>query len=551
MEKGKLKIFFGYSAGVGKTYTMLLSALELIKNGADVVIGYVEPHARPDTVALTEGFETVPLKQIDYKGIIINEFDVDKAILRKPELVLVDELAHTNTQPSKHKKRYQDVLELLNNGINVYTTVNVQHLEGLNDIIDSATAVKVGETIPDEIFDKADEVELIDIEPAELVERLKSGKVYRGGRIFTALEHFFTEEHLNNLREVSMRRCADRIVKQTSNAEIKSKVLVLISTSPSSQKNIRIAAQMASNYHCKFSAMYVERSGELDDESAKNLKAHIKLVSDLEGEMVIKYGESIVETIETYVKINGITNIIIGKTWQSIGKKVGLEEQIISALPDIEVLIVPDKQSAGVRKKFKVNFKSSDRICVTIFFTALIIISALYFISKPISVVILVLGTIFIFICFILVRKDRRNLSVRFKQSNRVLDCINLLTMKIDCADRMKSASQITEILSQTFGRSVLIAIDGSVSEKNYNGENTDFFQSGTEKAILNWCSENNKPAGKGTDTLRNSNAIYFPLSLMDDTIAVVALSCQFSKLSVTDKILFSQIKTTISIMLK
>lgn len=551
MEKGKLKIFFGYSAGVGKTYAMLMSAHELLKSGADVVIGYVEPHARPETIKLTEGFESIELKKIDYKGIWINEFDVDKAISRKPEIILVDELAHANAATSKHKKRYQDVLELLNNGINVYTTVNVQHLEGLNDVIDNATSVKVGETVPDEIFDRADEVELIDIEPNELVERLRSGKVYHGERINTALEHFFTEEHLNNLREVSMRRCADRIVKQTHFSEVMPRVLVLISPSPSSQKNIRIAAQMASNYHCKFSAMYVERSGELDDESAKNLKAHIKLVSDLEGEVVIKYGDSIVETIETYVKLNGITNIIIGKTWQSIGKKVGLEEQIITALPDIEVLIVPDIQSGASKRKSNFSLAKHDKIYIILFTLILAGISCIFWANSLVAFIALAIGVTFLFVCFILERKHRTSLSWQFKQSNRVLDCMTLLTAKSDSADKAGAINSIASILTKIFMRSVQITVDGKTVVKAYNNENCDFFSSSNELVIQDWCHTNNMPSGKGTDTLRSSLAIYYPLLITKTSIAVIAFSCKDSKLTVTDKMLFSQIKNTISLLLK
>ena len=178
MEKGKLKIFFGYSAGVGKTYAMLKAAQEIKKQGADVIIGYLEPHDRPETTAMAEGLEVLPLKVVSYKGITLKEFDVDAAIERKPQIVLVDELAHTNAEGSKNRKRYLDVEELINHGIDVWTTVNVQHIEGLHDLVDSATSVDVSERVPDEIFDYADEVVLIDIEPEDLIERMRQGKIY-------------------------------------------------------------------------------------------------------------------------------------------------------------------------------------------------------------------------------------------------------------------------------------------------------------------------------------------------------------------------------------
>lgn len=249
MEKGRLKIFFGYSAGVGKTYAMLKAAKEAKAEGVDVVIGYLEPHDRPETLKMVEGLETLPLKTIEYRGITLREFDVDGAIQRRPELLLVDELAHTNAIGSKNAKRWLDVEELLNSGIDVWTTVNVQHIEGLHDLVDSATSVDVNERIPDEVFDEADEVVLIDIEPAELIERMREGKIYNKTRAALALENFFKTDHLSSLRELFMRRNADRIEKQSYNGELKIKVLVLISPSPSSEKNIRIAARTAEAYH--------------------------------------------------------------------------------------------------------------------------------------------------------------------------------------------------------------------------------------------------------------------------------------------------------------
>ena len=180
--KGKLKIFFGYAAGVGKTYAMLQAAHRAKNAGVDVVAGYIEPHARPETMELLEGLEQLPLRELSYKGITLREFDLDGALQRHPRLILVDELAHTNAEGSRHVKRYQDVEELLRAGIHVYTTVNVQHLESLNDVVSSITGVTVSERIPDSLFDAADQVELVDIEPAELLERLEEGKIYREKR---------------------------------------------------------------------------------------------------------------------------------------------------------------------------------------------------------------------------------------------------------------------------------------------------------------------------------------------------------------------------------
>lgn len=209
--RGKLKIFLGYAAGSGKTYTMLEAAHEALRHGVEVVAGYVEPHARPDTQALTEGIEMLPPMMVDYKGVKLREFDVDAALKRKPKLMLVDELAHTNAKGCRNEKRYQDVKELLRAGINVYTTLNIQHLESLNDLVGTITQIEVRERIPDRIFDMADQVEVIDIEPDELIERMKEGKIYGRLQAERALSNFFKREKLVALREITLRRVADRV----------------------------------------------------------------------------------------------------------------------------------------------------------------------------------------------------------------------------------------------------------------------------------------------------------------------------------------------------
>ena len=210
-RRGHLKIFFGYAAGVGKTYAMLQAAHAAKRRGVDVVAGYIEPHERPATARLVRGLEQVPHELVEHNGITLTEFDLDAAIVRAPQLILVDELAHTNAPGCRHEKRYQDVEELLRAGIDVYTTVNVQHIESLNDMVASITGVVVRERIPDRVFDDADQVELVDIEPADLLERLQAGLVYREAQAERAQDHFFTVENLTALREIALRKCADRM----------------------------------------------------------------------------------------------------------------------------------------------------------------------------------------------------------------------------------------------------------------------------------------------------------------------------------------------------
>ena len=252
--QGRLKIFFGYAAGVGKTYAMLEAAHQAQKQGIDVVVGYVEPHARPDTLALLDGLEVLPCKEMDYRGIKLREFDLDGALQRRPQLILVDELAHNNAQGCRHTKRYQDVEELLQAGINVYTTVNVQHLESLNDLVSSITGIVVNERIPDSVFDRASQVELVDIEPEELVKRLRAGKVYRERQARQALQNFFTPENLAALREIAMRRTADQLNRSAvhegneKSARAGEHILICLSSAPSNAKVIRTAARMARRF---------------------------------------------------------------------------------------------------------------------------------------------------------------------------------------------------------------------------------------------------------------------------------------------------------------
>ena len=217
--RGKLKIFFGYAAGVGKTYAMLEEAHAVLEKGFDVVVGYVEPHTRADTMALVDGLEQISPSTVQHRGISLREFDLDAVLARHPQIVLVDELAHTNAPGCRHRKRYQDVEELLRAGINVFTTVNVQHLEGLNDKIAAITHVSVAERIPDRIFDQAASVELVDIEPDDLIERLEAGKIYLPDRARTALGNFFSRKNLAALREIALRRMADRLTRKAECTE--------------------------------------------------------------------------------------------------------------------------------------------------------------------------------------------------------------------------------------------------------------------------------------------------------------------------------------------
>ena len=320
--RGKLKIFFGYAAGVGKTYAMLEEAHAVLAKGFDVVVGYVEPHTRADTMALVEGLEQIPPHEVRHRTITLKEFDLDAVLARHPQIVLVDELAHTNAPGCRHRKRYQDVEELLRAGINVFTTVNVQHLEGLNDKIAGITHVAVSERIPDRVFDEAASVELVDIEPDDLIERLEAGKVYSPDRAGTALANFFSQKNLTALREIALRRMAERLSRKAERAqegqrvEAGEDVLVYVTEDPGNVKAIRAAANMAEAYRGTFTAVVMEtsRSHKLDAARREALRTNVGVAEELGARIVTLHGDDIARQIALYAQAAGVTHIVVGNT---------------------------------------------------------------------------------------------------------------------------------------------------------------------------------------------------------------------------------------------
>lgn len=364
-ESGELKIFFGYAAGVGKTYAMLEAAHQAKEEGVDVVVGYVERHTRPDTLALLEGLEILPCKEINYRGIRLKEFDLDRALERKPALILVDELAHSNARGSRHMKRYQDIEELLRAGIDVYTSMNVQHLESLNDLVSSITGVVVNERVPDYVFDLADQVELVDIEPSDLVKRLRAGKIYKAKQVKQALEHFFRGENLTALREIAMRRTADHLNRaalqdgQAQSARAGEHILTCISSSPSNAKVIRTAARMAEAFHSGFTALFVQtpETKNMSGEDQKRLAANQRLAEQLGAQIATVYGADPAEQIAEYARVSGVTKIVIGRINHKVrtyaGKK-SLADRLLEQT-DLDVYIIPDQQPLYKKPRVKMR----------------------------------------------------------------------------------------------------------------------------------------------------------------------------------------------------
>ena len=378
--KGKLKIFFGYAAGVGKTYAMLDAARQEKEAGRDVVAGYIEPHDRPDTMALLDGLEFLPPRTVGYKGIVLREFDLDAALIRRPDLILVDELAHTNAQGSRHRKRCQDVTELLDAGINVYTTVNVQHLESLHDIVASITHVRVSERIPDSVFDNASQVELVDISPEELRQRLEEGKIYHKNQADKAKISFFTLENLSALREIALRRTADRVNREVIRERdaagkeyfTNEHVLVCLSPSPTNAKVIRTAARMAGAFHADFTAVLVETEHLKREHSkiSRSMEANISLAKQFRANVITLYGDDIVEQVASYARQNGISKIVIGRSVRkrhTLYMRPTIIDRLIKAVPNMDVYVIPD--ATAEERRYKVSTDQKRKVWADVFKT--------------------------------------------------------------------------------------------------------------------------------------------------------------------------------------
>ncbi len=353
-KRGSLKVFFGYAAGVGKTYSMLTNAQRAKAEGREIVVGYVEPHGRPETEALLAGLEALPMRDYEYRGVLLRDFDVDVALARHPELILVDELAHTNAVGCRHEKRWQDVEELLDAGINVWTTLNVQHIESLNDVIGQITGVTVRETVPDRVFDLADDLELVDITPEELLTRLKAGKVYVPEQAQNAIQCFFQKSNLTALRELSLRQAARRIHTDVESARREKaavqpwataeRLLVCVGQSPTTAHVIRTARRMAAALDAPWLAVFVDLTGEPANNPGKQrVSEYFRLAERLGAETVTLAGQNVTATILDYARSRNVTKILIGKTNQPRWRRLifgTVVDDVLETSGNIDVCVI-------------------------------------------------------------------------------------------------------------------------------------------------------------------------------------------------------------------
>lgn len=368
-QRGKLKIFFGASPGVGKTYAMLQAARRLREQGMDVVVGLVETHGRQETAALLEGLEQLPLKEVSYRERTLREFDLDAALARRPALILVDELAHSNAPGSRHPKRWQDIEELLDAGINVLTTINVQHLESLNDVVGGLTGIRVWETVTDRMFDQADEVVLVDLPPDELLQRLKEGKVYLPEQAERAIENFFRKGNLIALRELALRRTADRVDDQREHYQqltggpslsTREALLVCIGPEPGEEGLVRAASRWANKLDAEWHALYVETPAlqRLPEARRRAILGTLKLAQELGAQTATQAAADIASAILAYAQQHHLGQVVVGRRrpgrWRFFRR--ALAEQLAQQAPKLDLLAlartdVPQRlpaQSVGV-----------------------------------------------------------------------------------------------------------------------------------------------------------------------------------------------------------
>jgi two-component system sensor histidine kinase KdpD len=362
-RRGRLKVFLGYAAGVGKTYQMLSEAQQMKKSDVDVVIGYFEPHGRKDTIALTEGLEAIPRRIVEYRGARLEEMDTDAILRRRPEVAVVDEFPHTNVPGSDRPKRWEDVQVLLDAGIDVLTTMNVQHLESLNDQIWQSTGVRVRETIPDWVLRGADEVVMVDLTPSALLNRLKRGVVYPPDRAKAALDNFFRHPTLVALRELAMRQTAHAVESRhaqdepaepgdrRATLEARERLLLLIEPVPASAALIRRARRVADYLQADCLAVYVAKDPtmrELGEEARATVERQLDFARGLQIETRILEGADVAHTLVDFARTNGVTQIFVmrqsGKGLTSLLGR-GLVQRIVGLAPDMQVTIVADRSN--------------------------------------------------------------------------------------------------------------------------------------------------------------------------------------------------------------
>src|SRR6195256_666839 len=597
---GHLRIFVGAAPGVGKTYEMLQTARARQKDGYDIVVGVVETHGRKETEALLEGLEVIPRRRIEYKGQWLEEMDLDAIIARRPQIVLVDELAHTNAPGSRHPKRYLDVEELLDHGINVYTTVNIQHIESLNDVVAQITHVRVRETLPDSIFDRADAIELVDLTPDDLIQRLKDGKVYVPAQAERALDHYFSPGNLTALRELALRRTAERVDEQLlSHMQAHAipgpwaaaeRVLVCISEDPRAAGLVRYAKRLSDRLHAPWTALYVEtqRSLQLSEEERDRIADTLRLAQRLDGEATTIPGglRQIADDVVGFAHQQNVTQIIIGKSARSRWFEIvhgSIVHDLVRRAGNISVHVIAgdDVEGEGTPKKPVERAEKSEPLDLRPYLAALLLVGAAAGISmliKPLfglenvdlvlltavvgiavrfgllpslfaSVVASLAYNFFFmpplytftisdpthlasFAFFIVVAVIVSHVAARSRRAvvtaqgrARAVESLYAFSRKLagvgPMDDVLWAAAYQTALMLEV--RVVLLLPEaGSIAVKaGYPPEDT---LDEADLAAATWAWQNNRPAGRGSDTLPGAKRLFLPMRTGRGAVGVVGI---------------------------
>lgn len=593
-KKGKLKVFFGYAAGVGKTYAMLQTARHAKESGREVVVGYVEPHGRRDTEALLEGLEALQTRPVEYRGVVLREFDVDAALARHPDVLLVDELAHTNAEGSRHAKRWQDVVDLLDAGINVWTTLNVQHIESLNDVIGQITGVTVRETVPDSIFEVADDLELVDISPEELLERLREGKVYVPSQAERALEHFFQKPNLTALRELSLRQTARLVHSEVESARRQQaatapwatadRLLVCVGPSPTTQRVIRTAKQMAVALDAAWMAVCVEKTGIAANPAARHRIAdHLRLAARLGAETVTLTGSDVPQTILDFARTHNVTKIFIGKShvprWKRLFAR-GVVDELLDTSGDIDVYVIqgrgePERHPApaGSRKPIRwqdyaasagitlagsllaagldsINLAEANIVMVFLAVVAFVayrygrgpavqasvasvIVFDVFFVPPEYSLTVHDTQYLVTFAALLglgllismLTSRLQVQLASGAQRERRTLALYRLSKQLGSLSGDVFLVNEAGKHLREMIGGEVAIYLEGDANGPRVAfGEETNIARHPHSGPTAHWVMTHDAIAGHGTDTLPNAVALFVPLSGSQSTLGAIAV---------------------------
>ncbi|RUV52673.1 sensor histidine kinase KdpD, partial [Mesorhizobium sp. M7A.F.Ca.MR.228.00.0.0] len=581
--RGRLRIFLGAAPGVGKTYEMLMSGRARLTDGVDVVIGVVETHGRKETLALVEGYEVIPRRKVDYKGRILDEMDIDAILARRPALVLVDELAHTNAPGSRHPKRYLDVQEILTHGIDVYTTLNIQHVESLNDVVAQITKVRVRETVPDSIIDQADDVEIIDLTPDDLIKRLEEGKVYFPNTAQRAIENYFSPGNLTALRELALRRTAQRVddqllIHMQAHAipgpwAAGERVLVCVDARPGGAARIRYARRLADRLRAPWTALHVDspRSASMPEADKDRLATNLRLAEQLGAEVTTIPGQNIAQDIVRHATANNFTHIVVGRPTRSRWRELiegSLTYDLIRNAGDISVHVISGtERNAEVTSR---SVKAADEqwqfeIWPYLRATAFVIGSLAFavvldqFLDVRNLAIILLIGVLAsavtgglwpaLYACFAsalafnyFFLEPRYTLTIRDPESivalgvflvvavaarsrARATEDIYLFSKKLAGAGTLDDVLWATafQIASMLKLRVVLLLPeDGTITVKA--GYPPDDTLAEADIAAARWAWEHNRAAGRGADTLPGAKRLYLPLRTGRTAIGVVGL---------------------------